>query len=234
MQFPPLTEGRLIRRYKRFLADIELAQGGLVTAHVPNTGSLLGCVAPGIPVWVSVSDNPKRKYKHTLVLVKPEKCLVCVDTGVPNQVVAQAAQAQAIPELARYKEYVQEVPYGENSRVDLVCRVHQRDMLRRTWVEVKSTTLAEKRVAMFPDAVTKRGRKHLLELQRVVARGEKAVQLFFIQRGDADIFRPADHIDPEYGKELRNAAAAGVILIALQARITKRSISIKRPIPVEL
>lgn len=234
MQFPPLTEGRLIKRYKRFLADVELSSGRVVTAHVPNTGSLLGCTTPGIPVWLSTSNNLKRKYQHTLTLLKPGRCLVCVDTAVPNTVVAEEAAGQRIPELTGFKEYLQEVPYGEGSRIDLCCRVHNRDMLRRTWVEVKSTTLVEKRVAMFPDAVTGRGRKHLVELQGMVAKGENAVQLFFIQRCDADVFRPADHIDPEYGRELRKAAKAGVKLLALQAKITKRTITIKRPIPVEL
>ncbi len=234
MQFPPLTEGRLIKRYKRFLADVKLTDGQIVTAHVPNTGSLLGCTTPGIPVWLSTSANPKRKYQHTLTLIKPGRSLVCVDTSVPNTVVVEEAIQQKIPELAGFREYLPEVPYGEGSRIDLCCRVHRRDMLRRTWVEVKSTTLVEKRIAMFPDAITERGRKHLVELQRMVSKGENALQLFFIQRCDADVFRPADHIDPQYGKELRKAAGAGVKLLALQAKITKRSITIKRPIPVEL
>ncbi len=126
------------------------------------------------------------------------------------------------------------MPYGENSRADLCCRVHRRDMLRRCWVEVKSTTLARGRTAQFPDAVTQRGLKHLRELTAAVAGGDEAVQLFFVQRGDCDEFRPADDIDPAYGEGLREAAAAGVRLVALQARVSTKSINVRRQLPVKL
>lgn len=234
MRWPPLTEGRLLRRYKRFLADVELTNGQRITAVVANTGSLLGCVEPGRPVWLRDDASPTRKYRYTWVMVKPRRALVCVDTGVPNRVVFDFARAQKIAPLAGFCEYRAEVPCGRRSRADLCCAVHEDDMLRRIWVEVKSTTLVREGVASFPDAVTQRGRKHLKELQRMVARGEEALQLFFVQRGDCDLFRPADDIDPAYGAELRRAAAAGVKVIALQARVTQRSVTIKRPIPVEL
>jgi len=234
MRLADLVEGRLIRRRNRFVADVELLDGSRVTAHCPNTGSLLGVTTPGRPVWIRDSKNPERTHRYSWVLAKPGRALVCVDTGVPNRVVTDFARAQKIPELAGFHEYKQEVPYGKNSRIDLLCRVHRDDMLRRVWVEVKSTTLARDRVAQFPDAVTTRGRKHLVEMAKVVAAGDEALQLYFIQRGDCDVFRPADDIDPEYGKELRHAAKAGVKILALEARITKQSITIKRPIPVEL
>jgi len=234
VQWPALIEGRLLRRYKRFLADVELLSGKRVTAFVPNTGSLLGCIEPGRPVWLRDDASPGRRYRYTWVLVKPGRSLVCVDTSVPNRVVCDFARAQKIPELAGYREYLAEVPYGKNSRADLCCRVHKNDMLRRVWVEVKSTTLVRDRTAFFPDAITTRGRKHLIELQGAVAAGDEALQLFFVQRGDCDHFRPADDIDPDYGRELRRAAAAGVKVLALQARVTKRGVTIKRPIPVVL
>lgn len=234
VRFPELIEGRLIRRRQRFLADVELLGGRKLTAFVPNTGSLLSCVVPGRPVWLAENPNPARKYRYTWTLVKPGRGLVCIDTGVPNRVVVEAARHQRIPELACFREYVAEVPYGKRSRIDLCCRVYKEDMLRRIWVEVKSTTLVRERVAMFPDAITSRGLKHLRELQRVVAKGEEALQLFFVQRGDCDSFRPADDIHPEYGAELRRAAKAGVQVLALQAKVSKHGVTIKRPIPVDL
>jgi sugar fermentation stimulation protein A len=234
VQWPALIEGRLLRRYKRFLADVELLDGRRVTAFVPNTGSLLSCTAPGRPVWLRDDGGRGRRHRYTWVLVRPRRSLVCIDTAVPNRVVADFARAQKISALAGYREYLAEVPYGANSRADLCCRVHEGDMLRRAWVEVKSTTLVRDGAACFPDAVTTRGRKHLVELQRAVAQGDRAVQLFFVQRADCDHFRPADDIDPAYGRELRRAAAAGVTVIALQARVTKRAVTIQRQIPVVL
>lgn len=234
MQWPALIEGRLLRRYRRFLADVKLPNGRRVTAFVPNTGSLLSCVVPGRPVWLRDDGHSGRKYRYTWVMVKPGRSLVCIDTGVPNRVVFDFARAQKIEELAGYREYLAEVPYGKNSRADLCCRVHERDMLQRAWVEVKSTTLVRGGAANFPDAVTERGRKHLVELRRAAAQGDHAVQLFFVQRADCDHFGPADDIDPAYGRELRRAAAAGVKVIALQARVSKRGVTIKRQIPVVL
>ncbi|HES58764.1 MAG TPA: DNA/RNA nuclease SfsA [Firmicutes bacterium] len=234
MVFPQLKPGVLLRRYKRFLADVKLDSGAVITAFVANTGSLLGCVEPGIRAWVHDTGAGTRKHRHTLALVRPRRALVCVDTGVPNRVVLEAARAQKIPALAGYREYLAEVPYGENSRADLCCRVHDRDMLRRCWVEVKSTTLCRGRTAQFPDAVTQRGLKHLRELSAAVAGGDEAVQLFFVQRGDCDEFRPADDIDPAYGEGLREAAAAGVQLLALQARVSTKSINVRRQLPVKL
>lgn len=233
MHFPELIEGRLLRRYFRFLADVELLDGRVVTALVHNTGSLLSCVEPGRPVWLA-RRNGSGKYHYSWILVRPHRSLVCIDTGVPNAAVYEGAVKQRIPELAGYREYLSEVAYGDHSRADMLCRVHRDDMLRRCWVEVKSTTLMHDGVAYFPDSVTERGKKHLVELQRMVEYGDRALQVFFVQRGDCESFRPADDIDPDYGKQLRIAAAAGVDVIALQAKVTKHMITIKRHLPVEL
>jgi sugar fermentation stimulation protein A len=233
VHLPELIEGRLIRRYFRFLAEVELLDGRVVTALVQNTGSLRSCVEPGRPVWLAQRSGGGR-YQYSWMLVRPRRSLVCIDTGVPNKAVYEAAVKQRIPELAGYREYLPEVAYGDHSRVDLLCRVHRDDMLRRCWVEVKSTTLMRDGVAYFPDSVTERGRKHLIELQRMVEYGDRALQVFFVQRGDCESFRPADDIDPEYGKQLRLAVAAGVKAIALQAKVTKHLITIKRHLPVEL
>lgn len=202
--------------------------------HVPNTGSLLGCIREGSECYLRDHGDGSRKYRYSLFLVRPGRSLVCVDTGLPNRLVLDAARSQKISMLSGYHEYIPEVPYGDGSRVDILCRVHESDMLQRCWVEVKATTLVESRVAMFPDAVTLRGRRHLEELSKVVADGDRAVQLFLVQRNDCGSFRPADHIDPAYGETLRKAAASGVELLAISTRPTKQGIKIGRPIPVEL
>jgi sugar fermentation stimulation protein A len=234
VRLPKLTEGRLLRRYKRFLADVALNTGEVVTAVVPNTGSLISCVEPGYPVWLREEAGAQRKYRYTWTLVRPKRSLVCVDTAIPNRVVYEYAAAQKIPQLAGYREYIREMPYGEHSRADLCCRVHNNDMLGRVWVEVKSTTLLRGAAAEFPDAVTSRGLKHLIELQKMVQAGERALQVFFIQRADAKVFRPADDIDPAYGAELRRAVKSGVEVVALQAQIRLDSITLKGQIPLEL
>ncbi len=234
VRLPGLIEGRLLRRYKRFLADVVLGTGEVVTAVVPNTGSLISCVTPGYPVWLREELGPQRKYRFTWTLVRPARSLVCIDTAIPNRVTYEYAVAQKIPQLTGYREYIREMPYGEHSRADLCCRVHNNDMLRRVWVEVKSTTLLRDNIAQFPDAVTARGLKHLVELQKMVAAGDRALQVFFIQRGDAKAFSPADDIDPAYGAELRRAVAAGVEVVALQAQVRLDSITLKGQIPLEL
>ena len=223
----------LVKRYKRFLADVELPGSGPVTAFVANTGSLLTCAEPGQTVWLS-DHGDERKYRYRWVLGQPGRDLVCVDTSIPNAVVREAAVAQQIPQLSGYLEYISEMPLGERSRSDLLCRVHRDDMLQRCWVEVKATTLLRDKTAQFPDARTERGRKHLREMRARVEDGDRAVQLFFVQRSGCACFRPADDIDPQYGAELRAAAAAGVEIIALEAAVTKREITIGRQIPVEL
>jgi sugar fermentation stimulation protein A len=234
VRLPRLIEGRLLRRHRRFLADVELQGGEVVTALVPNTGSLISCAEPGFPVWLREEPGEQRKYRFVWTLVRPSRSLVCIDTAVPNRIVHEYAAAQKIPQLAGFREYIREMPHGAHTRFDLCCRVHQADMLGRVWVEVKSTTMLRNGAAGFPDSVTTRGLKHLVELQRVVAAGERALQVFLVQRADAKLFRPADDIDPAYGAELRQAANAGVEVVALQARVSKHSITLKGEIPVEL
>ncbi|MEZ5338796.1 MAG: DNA/RNA nuclease SfsA [bacterium] len=234
MSKPATLDAILLRRYKRFLADVQLADGSSLTVHVPNTGSLLGCIREGSPCLLLDHGEGRRKYRHSLWMVKPGRSWICVDTGLPNRMILDAARSQKIAALTGFQEYIPEVPYGNSSRVDLLCRIHERDMLERCWVEVKATTLVEHGVAMFPDAVTARGRKHLEELSSMVRAGDRALQLFFIQRSDCEVFRPADSIDPVYGQALREAHASGVELLALTSRPTKQGITIGRPIPVEL
>jgi sugar fermentation stimulation protein A len=234
MRWPELTHGVLLRRYKRFLADIALDSGEVITASTPNTGSLLTCAIPGRPVWLAYYPGEERKYHWQWVMVQPQRALVCIDTGVPNKVVADCARRQRIPQLAGYREYISEMPFTPGTRFDLCCRVHESDMLGRCWVEVKSTTLMRDGGAQFPDAVTSRGAKHLHELIKAVRQGDRALQVYFVQRADCDRFSPADDIDPEYGKALRAAVKAGVEVVALQARVTQKAVTIAGELPVIL
>jgi sugar fermentation stimulation protein A len=226
----PLTEGRLLRRYKRFLADVQL-EGGVVTAACPNTGSMMGCCEPGSRVWLSESDNAARKYRHTWELVEAGGVMVGINTGLPNALVAEAIAAGTMPELAGYASIRREVRYGEEqSRVDFVLESADRPAC---WVEVKNVTAAVKRgVALFPDCVSDRGSRHLRELVRMKARGARPVQLYCVQRGDVKEVRPADGIDPEYGRTLREAIAAGVEVLAYRAKVSPGEITLSRRIPV--
>ena len=228
----PTLEGTLLKRYKRFLADVELDDGSVVTAHCPNTGSLLGCKEPGSRVVLRDSQDPKRKLRYTFQSIRVGRGLVNVDTGLPNAVVAEAVERGQVPELAGYDTLRREVKYGRGSRIDLL--LENAGGGPRCYVEVKSTTLLRGRVALFPDAVTERGRKHLGELIDVVRGGERAVQFFFVSRSDAVRFAPADDIDPAYGAALREAAAAGVELLAYAARVRPDRLELAKPLPIEL
>lgn len=231
MRYPrPLVEGRLIRRYKRFLADVQLP-GGVVTAACPNTGSLMGCCEPGSRVWLSESDNAARKYRHTWELVEVGRTMVGINTGLPNRLAAEAIAAGVIAELAGYASVRREVAFGEEgSRVDLVLEGDGREPC---YVEVKNVTAAARRgVALFPDCVSDRGSKHLRELARLKARGLRPVQLYCVQRGDVREVRPADAIDPVYGQTLRVAMEAGVEVIAYRAKVTPDEIRLAERIAV--
>jgi len=225
-----LVEGRLIRRYKRFLADIQLAEG-VVTAACPNTGSLMGCCEAGSRVWLSESDSATRKYRHTWELVEVGKVMVGINTGLPNALVSEAIANGTIGELSGYASMRREVAFGEErSRVDLLLQGAGRE---DCYVEVKNVTAAaSKGVALFPDCVSERGSKHLRELMRLKARGLRPVQLYCVQRGDVKEVRPADGIDHEYGRTLREAIAAGVEVLAYRARVTTREIRLAERIPV--
>jgi sugar fermentation stimulation protein A len=250
---PPLVHGVLVGRRKRFFADVRLSDGTHVVAHCPNTGRLLGCLTPGAEVVLQGRSAITRTLPWTWVLVRPatnRRAWVGVDTSLAVPLVLEAVQAGHLPELAGFAHTHREVIYGRDarSRIDLVCsnlerlsvvaaaREHGPD--GGVWVEVKSTTLVERarglRVAAFPDAVTTRGQKHLEELQDVVRRQRRAVLVFAVQRPDADVFAPADAIDPEYGRLLRRAIAAGVEVIAIAARIRGDAIALVRRLPIVL
>ncbi|MCD1629557.1 DNA/RNA nuclease SfsA [Marinobacter shengliensis] len=216
----PLVEGRLIRRYKRFLADVRLPDGEEVTAHCPNTGSMLGCQPDNARVWLSRSDNPKRKLKYTWELVETGPAVfACVNTARPNAQAREAIEAGRVPELAGYTECRAEVRYGdEKSRIDLLLSGHP--ARPDAWVEVKNVTLAEGSNGYFPDAVTERGQKHLRELMAQVAKGDRAVLFFVVNHTGIDRVRPADHIDARYGELLRQAKAAGVEVLAYRAALS--------------
>ena len=219
MRLPPLIEGRLIRRYKRFLADVELLNGDVITAHTPNTGRMEGLTGPGSRVWLRDSHNPKRKYRYSWVMVEATPgTLVGIDTALSNKLVKEGIENGVIEELQGYKAIREEVPYGEErSRIDLLL---EGGRSRRCYVEVKNVTLVENGVAFFPDAVTERGRKHLRELASRVTAGERSVIFYCVQRRDADTVRPADHIDPRYGQTLREVLALGVEALAYRADVT--------------
>lgn len=232
-----MTEARLIRRYKRFLTDVRMADGSMTTVHCPNTGSMKNCVEEDALVWLSKSDNPKRKYQYTWEYIKTARGhVIGINTGRANQLVAEAIQAGRISELAGYDEIDREVKYGdENSRIDLFLR-HSRKP--DCYVEVKSVTLLEtpvsKGVGYFPDAVSERGAKHLRELQLMASRGNRAVLLFCVQHTGIKEVRPADHIDSHYGELLREVCAAGVEVLAYKVRVASNGFKLSRPVPVTL
>ena len=227
----PLIQGRLIRRYKRFLADIQLEGAGVVTAAVPNTGSMMGCCDAGNRVWLSESDSVTRKYRHTWELVQVGKVMIGINTGRPNALVAEAIADGTIPELAGYPGVRREVRYGEEgSRVDIVLEAPRR---KTCYVEVKNVTAAaSKGIALFPDSVSDRGTRHLRELIRLKAQGLRPVQLYCVQRSDVREVRPADGIDYDYGQTLREAIAAGVEVLAYRAKVTPTEIRLEERIPV--
>ena len=227
----PLVEATLVRRYKRFLTDAVLADGTAVTAHCPNTGSLLGCKEPGSKIWLRDTENDARKYRLSWQAILVGKTWVNVDTSLPNAEVFAAITEGRVPALAGYDAAKREVKYGKNSRIDVLL---QNASGERCYVEVKNTTLAEGDLALFPDAVTERGKKHLGELTEVVRQGHRAVQFFFVSRDDVRRFRPADAIDPAYSEALRAAAEAGVEVMAWSSKVREKSIVLHRELEVDL
>ncbi|WP_210398111.1 DNA/RNA nuclease SfsA [Motiliproteus sediminis] len=228
---PPLQTARLIRRYKRFLADVQLPSGHETTLHCPNTGSMRGCAEPGSRVWYSDSANPKRKYPCSWELVEVQgRYLACINTQRANGLVEEALLAGILPELAGYPRLRREVGYGrENSRIDLLLEGDS----ERCFVEVKNVTLLEDDgIGYFPDAVTVRGAKHLRELVAAVASGDRAALVFCVAHTGICEVRPADHLDPAYGQALRAAVKAGVELYALGAHIDPVGIALQQRLPV--
>lgn len=229
MHLPPLIEGTLIKHYKRFLADVELADGSCITVHCPNSGSMKGCDVSGSRIWISRSCNPNRKYPHTWELVESNGYLTGINTALPNRLTREAIEDGTIQELQRYDHITPEVPYGEHSRIDLLLE----GKAGRCFVEVKNVTLVDGKLhALFPDAVTTRGQKHLQELMRVVREGDRGVIFFTVQRGDAETVSPADNIDPEYGRLLRLALQNGVEALAYRAEVATQEIRLTDRLPV--
>ena len=228
----PLIAGTLIRRYKRFLADVVLEDGTAVTVHCPNTGSMRGCQTPGSRVWLSLSDNPKRKYAYTWELIELESgVLVGINTGRSNALVREAIESGLMDELGDYQEIRPEVRYGdENSRVDFLLTGTN----GACYVEVKNVTAAvQKGIALFPDAVSTRAARHLRELIGVLGdAGQRALLCYCVQRSDVREVRPADDIDPVYGRTLREALDAGVEVIAYRAKLDAGAVTLVERIPV--
>ncbi len=209
-ELPPLIKGKLVKRYKRFLADIELESGEVVTAHCPNSGSMKGCACPGSDAWISQSTNPKRKLKYTWELTRVDGTFIGINTLVPNRLVRASVENHLIPELSGYSRVRSEVKTSEHTRLDLML---EDDNGKRCFMEIKNCTLVENGVARFPDAVTTRGQKHIQELVALAANGHRAVLFFLVQRTDAYAFTPAADIDPEYAEKLMQARLKGVEII---------------------
>ena len=251
MDFPqPLTRGTLVSRYKRFFADVVLDDGREITAHCPNPGAMLGLNTPGLPVWVSRSDDPKRKLAHTLELVEADGGLVGINTMHPNRLTAEALAGDAIPELTGYTSHRREVRYGTNSRVDFLLEAHalapcwlevknfpsllQRDLKpdHRVWLEVKNCHLMRSPgLAEFPDCVAARSLKHLRELEAMVAEGDRSVVLFVVQRTDCDAFTACHELDPAFARGLDHAADAGVEVLIYACDVAIDGVSITHRIP---
>ena len=232
MRLPPLIKGTLLRRYKRFLADVRLEDGRVVTAHVPNTGSMRSTSAPGSLVGLSIHDSEKRKYRYTLEIISGEGgTMVGVNTMHPNRIVEEGIRNGVIPELTGYNEIRREVPYGEASRIDLLLTRPTGDAC---YVEIKNVTYKEGRIALFPDAETVRGTKHLNELVRMVDAGHRAVIFFLVNRGDCEMMGPARDIDPVYADTLAAAASSGVTLLAYRTRVDFSEITIERKVDIAL
>ncbi|MEE2757461.1 MAG: DNA/RNA nuclease SfsA [Myxococcota bacterium] len=228
----PLIRGRFVRRYKRFFADIELESGDILTVHCPNSGSMKGCAIEGAWAWVSDSENPKRKLRHTLEIIEHNDEKICVNTQRPNSLVEEAVLNGVIEELKGYENIKREVRYGdENSRIDLLLSTDN----STCYVEVKNVTLpGENGLVRFPDSVTSRGTKHLRELMTMVKDGHRSVLVFCIARTGATEFEPAADIDPIYANTLIEAHKTGVEVIAYRLEIDLPTLELKTRIPVYL
>ena len=231
LAWPEFIPGTLLKRYKRFLVDVKLETGEIVTAHCPNTGSMKGCCEPGRMVYLSVNDNPKRKYKYTWELIAMPTSLVGVNTLVPNRLVYESIAQKQIPELSEYDIIQREVKINAHSRIDLMLTGCNGELC---YVEIKNCTLVTEGIAQFPDAVTSRGLKHITDLEKLADGGHRCMMFYFIQRMDARVFRPADHIDPEYSRGLRRAVKNGIEILAYDVRIDLKGIELNHNIPCEL
>jgi sugar fermentation stimulation protein A len=225
-----LIPGTLLQRYKRFLADVRLAGGEIVTAHCTNTGSMMGCKEPGSAVYLSRSDNLTRKLPYTWELIQANGTWVGINTLHPNRLVAEAVASGALCELDNYPAIRREVVTRQGTRLDLCLEGSD----CHCYVEVKNVTLNVDGAAAFPDAVSERGTKHLKELIRLKRRGYRAALVFVVQRNDCEVFRPADEIDPEYGRWLRRAIRAGVEVFPYRAKVTPEEIVLDKRLETKL
>ena len=238
MQFPqPLQQGRLLRRYRRFLADIETGQGRK-TIHCPNTGSMRNCQQPGSRVWFTDSANPARKYPCTWQVVEvADRFLVGINTGLANSLVAEAIANGVVPELEGFERMRSEVRYGsENSRIDLLLQNGPCPVRNACYLEIKNVSLGvENGLGLFPDAVTTRGHKHLRELMQMRQQGARALLFFCVQHSGIERVMPADRIDPAYGQLLRQAQQQGVELLAYRAEfdLAVSRIALRQRLPVD-
>ena len=235
MRFPnPVIRGTLIQRYKRFLADVRLDDGRMITATCPNTGSMMGLSTPGSIVWLSESDSPTRKYRFTWEMVEADlghgSTLVGINTQHPNRLVAEAVAARRIRQLAGYPGFRREVRYGENSRIDILLECATKGLC---YVEIKNVHLSRRHgLAEFPDSVTARGTKHLAEMTKMVRAGHRAVMVFLIQRNDAKKLALARDVDANYGAVFDAAMTAGVEAVALRCRLSTEEIVVDRLVPI--
>ena len=245
MKFPTkLIKGTLIKRYKRFLADVTLTNGDEITAHCANPGAMLGLKAPGQTVWLSPATNPKRKLKYSWELTEiktenatqntQENTLVGINTSHPNKLIEEAIHNGTITQLQNYPNLKREVKYGENSRIDILLQSQTAEQTPACYVEVKNVHLVRKPgLAEFPDSVTTRGSKHLKELANMREKGQRAVMIYCIQREDATAFSLAQDIDPTYAATFEDAIKAGVEAYAYRCKITPKEMTVRKEVPIK-
>lgn len=231
MQFKTnLIKGKLLKRYKRFLADVMLEDGTEVIAHCPNPGSMLGLASVGTSVWLEPNNDPKKKLKYGWRLVEQQDRMVCIDTSIANIVVKEALQKKEILELS-YQDFKPEVKYSDNSRIDFLLSSSS----QQTYLEIKSVTLMrEKGIVEFPDSITKRGSKHLEDLSKMVTSGYQSILLFLCMRSDASRVRIAADLDSIYGSAIKAALASGVQLICYDTHVTKFGVRLGKPLLIEI
>ncbi len=231
MRLPePLIKGILITRYQRFKADICLEDGTVITAHCPNSGSMMGLLNEGNPVLLSISPNKMRKFPFTWELVHVDRTWVGVNTSIPNRLVYEALSHKKIATLADYNQIKREVRWPPHSRLDFMIK----NEAGECYLEVKNVTLVEDGVALFPDAKTDRGRKHIEALMEIVRLGKRGIMFYVVNREDGELFKPADHIDARYGETLRWAYQNGVEILVYQAKINPPFIELARSLPFDL
>lgn len=231
----PLLEGTLVNRYKRFFADVRLTSGEVVTAHCANSGSMLSVKEPGARVWLSPASNPERKLRYTWEIIEVYGGLVGINTSHPNRIVAEAIAAGEIKELKGYASLKREQKYGKNSRIDILLESPGKPAC---YVEVKNVTLKRTagadHPAEFPDSVTERGAKHLIEMTDMVKAGARAVMFYLVQRGDCKRFTVAADLDPTYAKGLKTALAQGIEAVCYGCEVTPDDITITRALTLDL